>query len=265
MIVLLLFNKTNMFLQNILNELKDDQVWYAWVSTLVELEKNDLDTKEWRMKFIIDVLKLSNSFGYKFFRDGNQLADLLQVKQDFATAKSYHANKTVVWGKLKNIIESISYEIRKENEWTFDFAMIKQIVKWEKDIDDLLFTTKEKTIYDTLWSFKWLSGTQYSGKWSQEMYALDTDKILDILKWYNTGTDRVKLWIEVLLNPEEKDFIKKHFKQLRLAWLSILKEIVDEKEESLLINEVLKRNVEPTVETNETTQEDSIETNKAPF
>ena len=117
MIVLLLFNKTNMFLQNILNELKDDQVWYAWVSTLVELEKNDLDTKEWRMKFIIDVLKLSNSFGYKFFRDCNQLADLLQVKQDFATAKSYHANKTVVWGKLKNIIESISYEIRKENEW----------------------------------------------------------------------------------------------------------------------------------------------------
>ena len=167
--------------------------------------------------------------------------------------------------KLKNIIESISYEIRKENEWTFDFAMIKQIVKWEKDVDDLLFTTKEKTIYDTLWSFKWLSGTQYSGKWSQEMYALDTDKILDILKWYNSGTDRVKLWIEILLNPEEKDFIKKHFKQLRLAWLSILKEIVDEKEESLLINEALKRNVEQTVETNETTQEDSTETNKAQF
>lgn len=251
-----------MFLQNILNELKEEQVWYAWMSTLVELSKIDLDTKEWRMEFIIEVLKMSNSFWYKFFRESNQLADLLQVKQDFATAKSYHWNKLVVWGKLKSIIESISYEIRKENEWTFDFSMIKQIVKWEKDIDDLLFTTKEKTIADILWSFQWLSWDKYSWKWFQEMYALDTDKILDILKWYTWSDERIIAWIKVILNPKEKEFIKKYFKQLRLAWLSILKEILDPKEESILINEILKIEVEPTVETEETKQDGET---KAPF
>ena len=211
-----------MFLENLRKEIP--QISYNGRKTLSDLSKLDISTIDNRLVFILNVVQYANSLWIKRFYDWTSEPNLLLVKNSLAKCNTYYSTINIVWSLLKWIVENFSYEIIKENNWEFDFSKAKWILSWKKKPEEFVKTPVNKNVHNTIWAFKWISGKEYNGKWKWELMSLKAVDILDILKWYNTK-DIYKDMIDFLFTNEE--LVKKDFRQVRLAGITIIQEIID--------------------------------------
>lgn len=248
-----------MFLKQLAKEMQSFQMWYQWRTTLYALEKIDISNKEWRMLLILEILKYAKSLNLNVLNDWNTIPDIKLISSLITECKTYYYNNVIVKWKFTRILQELSFEIIKENNWKFDFSLIKEIWEWKKSISDFLYEAKDKHPWNTLYSFIWESGKVYSGKWTWDLMKLKWDEVLDILKIENTKplTERLQAWMNYYFNEANKDDIKKRFSNSRVAWLSIINEILNEDIKSKLVDFAVSKSEE--------TKETKAETWKAPF
>ena len=260
-----------MFLKNILNEMWKYQISFQGKSTLADLQKIDILTKEWRMSFILEVLKYAKYFNYEYFEESKTFPTEVVIKQLLADSNTYCENKAICWWKLKQIIEFFSFEMIKENDWKFNYRMIPEILDWVLKVSDfiLIVNEDEKTLKNSLFSFVWASGKTYSWKWAVDLNKLNTEDALDIIKWV-TILDVTQSKILEYSN-EYKDELKSKFKSDRIVYIWLIQMLAwFENKVSEYISEKLNEKLEEmkselktewSVETEETKQESSV----APF
>lgn len=259
-----------MFLKNILNEMWKYQISFQGKSTLADLQKIDILTKEWRMSFILEVLKYAKYFNYEYFEESKTFPTEVVIKQLLADSNTYCENKAICWWKLKQIIEFFSFEMIKENDWKFNYRMIPEILDWVLKVSDfiLIVNEDEKTLKNSLFSFVWASGKTYSWKWVVDLNKLNTEDALDIIEWSIPDINQERV---INYAKENKEELKSKFKSDRIVYVWLIQMLVwFENKVSEYISEKLNEKLEEmkselktewSVETEETKQESSV----APF
>lgn len=215
-----------MFLKWLKNEV--NQIWYVWLNALHKIWKIKYDTIEWRLELVLELLKYSDSLNLKL-RDWRTLVDLKFIQNNLAKAYTYINHLEMQAAIIDWILTSLSFEFIKENNWKFDFSVIKDILNWEKEYKDFLVIVEKVTKNNAIWSFTWLSWEIYSWQWMSDLLKLNTEKYIDLLKW-------AKREEELLFVENNKELIKKEFNAIRNAYISIVKNMIDPNEKSKLLD-----------------------------
>lgn len=214
-----------MFLKNIYNEMWKHQISFQGKSTLADLQKIDISTKEWRMSFILEVLKYAKYFNYEYFEESKTLPVETVIRQLLADANTYCENKAICWWKLKQIIQFFSFEMIKENDWVFNYKMIPEILDWVLKVSDFIVIVNEdeKTLKNSLYSFVWKSGKTYSWKWAVDLNKLNTDDALDIIEWLIPDINQERV---INYAKENKEELKAKFKSDRIVYIWLIQMLV---------------------------------------
>ncbi len=214
-----------MFLKDLQKEIP--WTWYNWLTALNKVSKIKYDTIEWRFQLILEFLKYSDSLRLKL-RDWNKIVDLQLVQNNLAKLYTYVHNIEISASIIDSILTELSFELIKENNWEFDFSIVKDIIKWKKEYSDFIVVPERVTKNNAIWSFTWLSWAVYSWQWLGWLMQLTTEKYVDILKW-------AKMIDELKFVEDNKELIKKEFNTNRNAYISIVKNIIDPASKSKLI------------------------------
>ena len=212
-----------MFLKSIFMELDKSQLWFKWKNTIDQLLSIDLSKKEWRFKFILDVLQYWKSLWFTIFIESNKLFDNVLLKRALIQCKTYSNNPTIVKWKLLTVIQDLSFEFIKDKR-EYDYSLIQDIINWKADISDFILNEWDESEANTIYSFQWKSWKVYSGKWRFSLNELKEADLLDIISWYNTDEELINNAKDYLLNTPKKE-INKNFKSLRVAALSLVMDL----------------------------------------
>lgn len=213
-----------MFLKNIYDELKNHQIAYKWKITIDNLSKIDISEKEWRMIFIIEVLKMGRSMWIQYFTPVSWITDLKLVKQLITQCKTYYGNTTIVKAKILQIIWMFENELLQDQINDFDFTMINDIIMWRKKVKDFIETSLHEN-KNNIFSFVWKSWTKYNGRGIIELNTLKTEDVMDIIEWYKTNNETIQKALDYLINTDKKE-INKEFKSQKAAWLSLINDLI---------------------------------------
>lgn len=221
-----------MILRKLYDNLQDKQSPYLWLNSISNLEKINLDFKDWRFLFILETLKIWKALWFKIFKESNKEISKQEIKNLLAWAKSYHSNKSIASSKLKFIIEWLAYEFKdlnlkfnltslildkklKINDFLKQVEKIEEDskIEWNNKIDKQKNFTKD-------FIFIGKSGKTYSWIWMQQLRKYKEVDVLDIIEWYSWENETLKKVIPYLLN--NKDELKNEFKQYRQVIISAL-------------------------------------------
>ena len=212
-----------MFLQEIRNQMKDFQKSFQWRTDLERIRAMDISEMEWRVGLILELMQYANAFKMDYFIEWDSVADVTDIKKLLIQCQSYVDNNLVVWAKMKVIMEKLSYEIIREHNWKFDFTIIPEIFKWNKEIKDFLNISYKKDITNTLFTFKGKWWKTYAWKWIAELAKLKAVEVEDIISILTSDNPESQKAIDFFNDKKNSEAIKK-FWQIRAAWLSILTE-----------------------------------------
>jgi hypothetical protein len=215
-----------MFLLDMKNEIP--QKWYSFLPTLERVKAIDIENIDGRLKLLFELLSYTDSLKMRI-KKWTKIYNPRTVAEKLGKATTYRKDPAMVWFNFWIIITELSFEIEKENNWEFDFSMIKSILKGDKDYSDFIITPEKVSLNNKIWSFVWKSGEEYSWQGLWWAMKLNTVKLIDLFEW---------LWETEVINfiDWNKDLIKKEFKNKRNAYLSVIKNKIDEKSESKLLS-----------------------------
>lgn len=220
-----------------LNEMKNhiEQIWFNWKVSISRLQSFDIENIEWRFKLLKDILQYTDSIGIELI-DWNSMYNLLTINQSIANCFSYSTNLKIIAFNLSNILTLLSYEFIKENSNKFDYDILKKYLNWQVPLSDFIKEPSEINKNNVIWNFVWKDSVKYSWQWVKDLVKLNWLDIENILTNIETDDFKLKNTIEMLYSKEHDYNIKKEYKSIRWAWLSLLKSILDPNEESKLIS-----------------------------
>lgn len=215
-----------MFLRSIREEMNDFQIGFQWTTALDKLKTIDISEIDWRMLLILEIMKYARAFNMQTFVESNNLASIQDIKKLLIQAQSYVGNDLIVWAKLKIVMENLSYEIMRDHNWNFDYTLIKEILEWKKDIKDFLNIPFKRNLTNSLFGFTWKDWKKYSGKGIAELAKLKQVEVIDIVSILKSDIVEIQNAIDFYNDEKNHELIKKDFWQIRLAWMSILTQIM---------------------------------------
>lgn len=219
-----------MFLKGLKKEIP--WIWYTGLTALNKVSKIKYDTIEWRFQLILELLKYSDSLKLKL-RDWKKIVDLKFVQNNLAKLYTYVQHLDISASIIDAILTELSFEFIKENNWEFDFSIIKDILEWEKEYSDFIKVPETVSKNSIIWSFTWLSWEVFSWQWIGWLMALTTEKYIDLLKWSKKEK-------ELKFVEDNKELIKKEFWAKRNAYMSLVKNMIDPNGQSKLL-ELMKK------------------------
>ena len=220
-------------INHILNNIGNHSEKYrqSLINDLMEAPKRTLVDK---FNFIVHVLKRFWDLWVTFVEDIPVKLNEQQVIQNLITCQNLSHNNTVVWWKLKWIIQSYYSEIKEL--WDLNLDLIPWVLDWTIPVKDFLykewykelevFSEEKKTTPSFMndFLFIWLSWKTYIWKWTSWINKLKLAEAIDIAKWYvekNEDWEYNKMF-KFLLDPANTEFIMKTAWNTRVAYLSVL-------------------------------------------
>lgn len=219
-----------------LQELKEKipQVWVPSKMDIIELSKIDLNIQKWRFDFIVSALRYSDALSFKLV-DSFWPTSLIKINQIIADALTFANTPMIVGFHLSTIVNELSWEFVQENSNIFDYEVFEKYLKWKANYEDFIKETKVINKNNLVWNFVGKDWRDYSGQWFAGLIRLKWDDILNILNNYNWKDEAVEKAIAYIQDENNIKLIRKNYQNVRWAWLSILKHIIDPTENSSLI------------------------------
>ena len=194
---------------------------------LQKLLKLETETKEDRFILFLNILQYFESAKLtKALRVVTWVISSKKILQNINDAINYKGNKTIVAGKLSEIMIMIFNEIKDENSKTeFDYDTLPLILKEEEWVNAFIKVSKVNTNLNNPWEFIGADKTKYTGKWLREIMKYKWDDLLNMLEGcIEEFSDEDKMAIEFVLNEDNNKTIKESvFKNRRNAAISIMK------------------------------------------
>lgn len=214
-----------MLIQDIYNNDKLLRENYQWITTLEELENINITTSEWKLEFILKVLKLWKYFWYTSFLLNQAMKDY-QILEQIYLCKSYQSNKLIVWNALRNIIEWFDYELWIKK---YNVTLIDNLLSWVITVEEFINHISEKNILvdweikweehiKAIYKFIWASWTVYTWMWIVSTRQYKTDDLIDIYNWYKWDNELYLQITKYILDNKEQ--VSKDFTNLRSALIS---------------------------------------------
>ena len=201
------------------------QKWFSWTINLNKFKSMNISTPQERFDLMLEILKYSNSLFLRFI-DRYELWNISAIPQLLANASTYKNNIKIIWSNLSEIISILSYEFIKLTNNNLDYKLIKPYIKWEVWFNELISEPKITNQANKFWSFKWLDWKEYTWEWLRDILNLKWPDIENILKWFSSDNEEVMNSIQWIYDIKNKDIIKEHYKNTRVAWISLIKYLI---------------------------------------
>lgn len=201
------------------------QKWFSWMIDLNKFKSMNISTPQERFDLMLEILKYSNSLFLRFI-DRYELWNISAIPQLLANASTYKNNVKIIWSNLSEVISILSYEFIKLTNNNLDYKLIKPYIKWEVWFNELISEPKITNQANKFWSFKWLDWKEYTWEWLRDILNLKWPDIENILKWFSSDNEEVMNSIQWIYDVKNKDIIKEHYKNTRVAWISLIKYLI---------------------------------------
>lgn len=201
------------------------QKWFSWMIDLNKFKSMNTSTPQERFDLMLEILKYSNSLFLRFI-DRYELWNISAIPQLLANASTYKNNVKIIWSNLSEVISILSYEFIKLTNNNLDYKLIKPYIKWEVWFNELVSEPKITNQANKFWSFKWLDWKEYTWEWLRDILNLKWPDIENILKWFSSDNEEVMNSIQWIYDVKNKDIIKEHYKNTRVAWISLIKYLI---------------------------------------
>lgn len=201
------------------------QKWFSWMIDLNKFKSMNISTPQERFDLMLEILKYSNSLFLRFI-DRYELWNISAIPQLLANASTYKNNVKIIWSNLSEVISILSYEFIKLTNNNLDYKLIKPYIKWEVWFNELVSEPKITNQANKFWSFKWLDWKEYTWEWLRDILNLKWPDIENILKWFSSDNEEVMNSIQWIYDVKNKDIIKEHYKNTRVAWISLIKYLI---------------------------------------
>lgn len=233
----LLFNKTIMFLMQLIKALAGYQQWFSGKPTLANLTGFPMTTIEDRFMFLIQLATYANSLKISVIGDGKELVPNLQkINKILIQSNSMSHNTEVVAFAFLQIMQELSFEIIEQTNNKGDMSLIPDIYNGAIPASAFLDIPETTTFFNKIYSYNGKSGTNYSGTGITGLTAYNTEQLKDIIEGLNLEEESDLIRNYILSNEEE---MKSQFKNFRMALLPFLKWHLDpESQDSKIVEYV---------------------------
>lgn len=187
------------FLYDVFDLMSDRQCQYLWKHTMNEITRMPRDTAYDKLDLIIKIMSHASHLRIPRYMlvDSKVESSPVKVLQLLGSASTYATNNKIVGNNLMQLLNILSWDIIKFNDWEIEKDILKLYINKEITREEALIDVTKSNKY---WEFKWDSGAKYT--WTtRDLVSLTYDQVIDMIKWTCVIEDHEE-YADFILNDE---------------------------------------------------------------